>query len=85
MLESISMDTPGIVHSITRYLRDMSINIEKLETEKTAAPLSGTPMFHMKANIIIPANISLADFKDHLSDIEHEKNLDIHLKAIIGE
>ncbi len=85
MLESISMDTSGIVHSITKYLRDLSINIEELETEKSAAPLSGTPMFHMRAHIIIPSSVSLADFKDHLSVIEHEKNLDIHLKAIIGE
>jgi len=84
MLESISMDTPGIVHAITEYLREQSINIEDLETDKSAAPLSGTPMFHMRAHIIIPASVNLADFKDHLYEIEHEKNLDIHLKAISG-
>jgi glycine cleavage system transcriptional repressor len=82
MLESISMDTPGIVHSITRYLREMSINIEDLETDKSAAPLTGTPMFHMRAHIIIPTSVNLSEFKDRLNDIEHEKNLDIHLKAI---
>jgi len=85
MLETISMDTPGIVHSITLYLRELSINIEDLETDKSAAPLSGTPMFHMRAKIIIPKSVNLADFKDHLSDIEHEMNLDIHLKAYTGE
>ena len=84
LLESISMDTPGIVHAITEYLRELSINIEDLETDKSAAPLSGTPMFHMRAHIIIPASVNLADFKDHLSDIEHEKNLDIHLQAVFG-
>ncbi len=84
ILESISMDTPGIVHSITQYLRELSINVEDLETDKTAAPLSGTPMFHMRAHIIIPSSVNLADFKDRLYDIEHEKNLDIHLKAISG-
>lgn len=85
MLESISMDTPGIVHGITQYLRELSINIEDLETDKSAAPLSGTPMFHMRAHIIIPPSVNLADFKDHLTDIEHEKNLDINLKALTGE
>lgn len=85
MLESISMDTPGIVHAITRYLRQLLINIEDLETDKSAAPLSGTPMFHMRARLIIPPSVSLSDFRDHLSDIEHEKNLDINLKAITGE
>ena len=81
-LETISMDTPGIVHSITQYLRELSINIEDLETDKSAAPLSGTPMFHMRAHIIIPSSVNLADFKDKLSDIEHERNLDIHLNAV---
>ena len=81
-LESISMDTPGIVHAITKYLREMSINIEDLETDKSAAPLSGTPMFHMRARIIIPTSVNLSDFKERLLDIEHEKNLDIHLKAL---
>lgn len=82
LLESISMDTPGIVHAITHYLRELSINIEDLETDKSAAPLSGTPMFHMRARIIIPSSVNLADFRDNLSEIEHEKNLDIHLNAI---
>ncbi len=85
MLETVSMDTPGIVHVITKYLRSLAINIEDLETDKTSAPLSGTPMFHMRAHIIIPASVSLSDFKERLSEIEHEKNLDINLKALIGE
>ena len=85
MLESISMDTPGIVHSITKYLRELSINIEDLETDKSSAPLTGSPMFHMRASIIIPTSVNLSDFKEHLSDIEHEMNLDIHLKAVTGE
>ncbi|MBN2655542.1 MAG: amino acid-binding protein [Spirochaetales bacterium] len=85
ILESVSMDTPGIVHAITRYLRELSINIEDLETEKSAAPLSGTPMFHMRAYIVIPASVNLSDFREKLADIEHEKNLDIHLKALRNE
>ncbi len=85
LLESISMDTPGIVHLITKHLRELSINIEELETDKTAAPLSGTPMFHMRAQIIIPASVSISDLKEHLLAIEQEKNLDINLKAMIGE
>jgi glycine cleavage system transcriptional repressor len=85
ILESISMDTPGIVHAITRYLRELSINIEDLETDKSPAPLSGTPMFHMRAYIIIPSTVNLARFKERLADIEHEKNLDIILKARTGD
>ncbi|MBB6481697.1 glycine cleavage system protein R [Spirochaeta isovalerica] len=85
VLESVSMDTPGIVHAITRYLRELSINIEDLETEKSAAPLSGTPMFHMRAYIVIPSSVNLSDFREKLADIEHEKNLDIHLKALKNE
>lgn len=82
MIESLSMDTPGIVHGITRYLRGLSINIEDLETDTSAAPLSGTPMFHMRANIIIPESVNLSDFKDRLNAIEHEMNLDILLTSV---
>lgn len=85
VLESVSMDTPGIVHAITRYLRELSINIEDLETDKSAAPLSGTPMFHMRAFIVVPSSVNLSKFREKLYEIEQEKNLDITLKAWKGD
>ncbi len=80
ILESISLDTPGIVHSITELIRKQNINIEDLETEIKAAPMTGSPMFHMKIYFVIPEFVDITEFKEELSGIEDEMDLDIILK-----
>ena len=79
IIESISLDTPGIVHSITSLLRKYSVNIEDLETDTTAAPWTGAPMFVMKTRVNIPASISLARLKDEIDELASDQDLDIKL------
>ena len=79
LLESISLDTPGIVHSITGLLRKYAINIEDLETETTAAPWTGAPMFIMKARVNVPASVSLTRLRDEIAELASEQDLDIKL------
>jgi glycine cleavage system transcriptional repressor len=79
MIESVSLDTPGIVHSITTLLRRYGINIENLETDTTPAPWTGAPMFVMRARISIPAEVSPATLREEIETLETEHNLDIKL------
>jgi glycine cleavage system transcriptional repressor len=82
MIESVSLDTPGIVHAITALLRRYGINIENLETDTTAAPWTGAPMFVMRARISVPQDVSLATLREEIETLETEQNLDIKLTPV---
>ena len=79
MIESVSLDTPGIVHAVTALLRRYAINIENMETETTAAPWTGAPMFVMRGRISIPREVSLAALREEIETLETDQNLDIKL------
>jgi glycine cleavage system transcriptional repressor len=81
-LEAVSLDTPGIVHSVTAVLRAHGINIEELSTDTGAAPWTGAPMFRMKAHLIVGPSVSIARLKDELARLQKEHDLDISLKPM---
>jgi len=82
-LETISLDTPGIVQAVTALLKRHRINIEELETETLPAPWTGAPMFRMRATLILGATVSLAALKADLVELEGERDLDINLKPAL--
>lgn len=82
LLESVSLDTPGIVHAVTSVLRRHSVNIQDLETETTAAPWTGAPMFVMKARVVVPRSVSVKRLRAELDDLSMQNDLDIRLTAL---
>ncbi|MDA3832325.1 MAG: amino acid-binding protein, partial [Spirochaetales bacterium] len=40
-IETVSLDSPGIVHALTALLASEQINIEELETDSVPAPFTG--------------------------------------------
>jgi glycine cleavage system transcriptional repressor len=85
LLEAVSLDTPGIVHSVTAILRGHGINIEDLETDTAAAPWTGAPMFRMRAHLVVGPAVSVAKLKDDIARLQQEHDLDIALKPVFGE
>ncbi len=83
LLEAVSLDTPGIVHSITAILREQAINIESLETDTVAAPWTGAPMFRLKAHLIVEPSVSISRLRDRLLRLEQEHDLDITLGPVL--
>ncbi len=84
LLEAVSLDTPGIVHSVTAVLRGHGINIEDLETDTAAAPWTGAPMFRMKAHLILGRAVSLARLREDLARLQQEHDLDIALRPVFS-
>jgi glycine cleavage system transcriptional repressor len=84
-LTTSSLDTPGIVHSVTAVLRRHGINIEDLETETAAAPWTGAPLFRMRALLIVPSSVSVARLKEDLARLQESQDLDIELKPVFGQ
>ena len=85
LLECVSLDSPGLVHSVTRFIREQGINIESLETETSHAPWTGAPLFRMKANVFVPVSVSVKSVRNGLADLEQEKDLDITFRAFTGQ
>lgn len=57
-VEVESADHEGIIHQVARYLSERGINIESMETETSPAPLSGSPLFSMTAQVAVPPELA---------------------------
>lgn len=82
LIETVSQDTPGIVHSVTAVLRKNGVNIEDLETETVPAPWTGAPLFRMKARIILPKGVHAAGLRSELADLSERQDLNIEMKPL---
>jgi glycine cleavage system transcriptional repressor len=76
------MDHPGIVHQISNVLSSMGINIESMETETYAAPVSGAPIFRLEAEISVPITTNINSLRERFVEIQREENIDVDLSAL---
>ncbi len=77
-----SLDHPGIVHNLSGFFSTRNINIVDLQTERYAAPHTGSPMFALHMTVGIPADTNIAKLREAFMDICDELNLDAELKSI---
>lgn len=82
-LETISLDGQGIVHSVSAVLHRNHINIEELETRTEGAPLTGAPLFRMKAEIVVGPEVSIAALRRELEELQADQDLDIILTPLV--
>jgi glycine cleavage system transcriptional repressor len=82
LLETVSLDTPGIVHTVTAVLRKHGVNIESLETDTAPAPWTGAPMFRMRAHVVFGPSVEVAKLKDELAHLEAGQDLDVRLRPV---
>lgn len=81
-LTASCMDHPGIVYQISGVLSALGINIEAMETDTYAAPVSGTPIFRLEADIAVPAKTNIAQLRERFARIQREENIDIDIAPI---
>jgi glycine cleavage system transcriptional repressor len=60
----------------------MSINIESMETKTYPAPVSGTPIFRMEADLSVPAGLNINQLRTRFAEVEREENIDIDLSLM---
>jgi glycine cleavage system transcriptional repressor len=75
-------DRPGIVLRISEILARRGINVASLESRLTFAPLSGTPMFVLEADLQVPSEVALAELRRELVAQCDEENLDLSLESV---
>jgi glycine cleavage system regulatory protein len=83
-LALVGQDHPGIVHDIAHVLAERAIGIEELETETRSAAQSGGTLFHARAVLRVPADVSLDDLEATLEALANELMVDVELEAEEG-
>lgn len=74
-------DHEGIVNRVTGYLRDESINIESMESQVVSAPVTGTPLFCMAADLQVPPTLAISELKSRLQSIGDAEAVEIELSV----
>ncbi|MBN1994996.1 MAG: transcriptional regulator [Anaerolineae bacterium] len=73
-------DHEGIVHNVAHYLTSERMNIETLDTRVTQAPVSGTPLFSMRAIVQAPPELTLPQLRQKLAEVGDELCVDIEVR-----
>lgn len=74
-------DHEGIVHEVAAVLSAAGITIEAAETGTTAAPVSGTPLFHMSALVLVPPSVEEADWMWAVAEAGERSGVDVTVTA----
>ena len=81
VLEATGADQPGLIDEVTKLLFEQGINIESMDYDVEGAPMSGEPLFRMRAALSLPADLDLDGLRSRLRDLEDAYNFDILLRA----
>ncbi len=78
-LELVGHDRPGIIHSIATRLADHGVSIDKMKTHIASGAMSGEQMFHLDAQLTIPADLDTDTLQSGLESLANELMVDITL------
>jgi len=65
-------DHMGIIHDVARFLASQGINVETLDTDVVAAPMSGSPLFTMSAVVKLPPGMTVDQLREALDEVAED-------------
>jgi glycine cleavage system transcriptional repressor len=77
-------DHEGIIHEVAHGLAGRGINIESAETGTTLAPVSGTPLFFMTAEVVVPPELAGKGWEGDLQKAAALANVDIEVQPVVA-
>lgn len=81
-IRAVAMDHPGIVHRLTRILAESGVNVARLDTSISNAPVSGTPIFSIDLEAEVPASVPVSALRTRLIQAAETENIDLEMKAM---
>ncbi|MBN1217930.1 MAG: transcriptional regulator [Anaerolineae bacterium] len=78
-------DHEGIVHRVAHYITVERMNIEKLDTQVSQAPVTGTPLFSMQATVQAPPDLTIGQLRQKLAELGDELCVDIEIKPLVSQ
>lgn len=79
------VDRPGIVALVSALLARRGVNVAALDSRLGNAPLSGTPLFYLRARLQVPSALTLSSLRGDLARLCEEENLDFVLDGEEGD
>jgi glycine cleavage system transcriptional repressor len=76
----IGADHEGIINSVSEYLATVKIQIEEMDTEVVPAPITGTPLFTLSAEVQVPPEIRFSELEENLLELGDELGVEIEVK-----
>jgi len=70
-------DRPGIVRDVSRILAERGVSVDELESSMASAPMSGEPMFHAEAALLVPGHLELPTLRNALEALGTELMVDL--------
>lgn len=76
-LTLVANDRPGIVREISHVVADLSVNVEKLTTHCSSAPMSGVDLFKASATLKVPPSLELSKLQEELESLADDMIVEI--------
>jgi len=84
VISVIGADHEGIVHAVAEYLAEARIQVEEMETTVVPAPITGTPLFSMQAEVQVPPELTLSILRKKLHELEDDLGVDIDIRLPVS-
>lgn len=79
-MDLLGNDRPGIVREVSHVLAELEVNVEDIETEIKAAPMTGGNLFHARAKLRLPLGLKLEQLRTRLEQIAGDMMVDISIR-----
>nr|WP_276583431.1 ACT domain-containing protein [Pseudomonas sp. RIT-PI-S] len=73
-------DRPGIVRDLSRLLAGKGVNVERLSTDVSPAPMFSELLFRAEAQLAVPEALSLEALQETLESMADELMVDLELR-----
>ncbi len=78
-LDLVGQDRPGILREITAALASKGVNVVRLDTGCSSAPMSGEMLFHAEADLLCPVGLSFESLRESLEQLGQDMMVEINL------
>ena len=72
-------DHPGILHHVTHFLTYVGVNIATMHTAHEIAPMGGSVLFRMEAEVNVPSLVSFDNLAKKMAEIEQKEGVTISI------
>ncbi len=79
-LNLVGNDRPGIIKEISAAISAMGVNVERLNTECTPAPMSADSLFRAKATLEVPENVQIEQLQMELERLADDLIVEIEIQ-----
>jgi glycine cleavage system transcriptional repressor len=82
LVRAESLDNEGIVRSVAMAIHEAGINIVSMETSAYNAPVTGSPLFRLEAELDVPQGMTIARVRELMARVAAQENIDVEVRSL---